>query len=664
VDLAATEGPPVDDGEAAAPAAAPEESPEESREESPEDSREGSPEESRGESPEESRQGSPQESREESREGSPEESREESPDESREESPDESDQRPRRWLRRLAEILPFAAVLALGCVVLGRLVAANVLDRRFFIDEGWRAYFASLPGPELRADLPVIDTPLSWGFLGLSRLATQVFGNTESGLRLTVLPLLPLTGAATYLLARLVGGRLAALVLSTALVGETGMVLYATFYKQYVGEALATALVLLLWYAGWRRQRPDWIWLAATAVAGALAGYATTAALILVPLAAVELAVGAARVVRARSWRPVPLLAAGWRPVVSSALLVAPAAVHAAVWLRPQTGKLTTSPTVAGYWFFAYPPRHGSLLVQLRWVGRMLHTFVPGVVVNGYPQPRDIPVAGIPHAHASVGGTVVAAGVVLMLVAGAAAARRSVLVRVLLAVLLGALLLMYVLARRREWPFIWGRTSLFLLPLGYAIAAAGVSELWRWLRGAAGVILRPGAGWRRAAAGIAAAGAAAGLLLCAAGAVVAARASVRDQAGIVRDLPDSGHRLREAAALVRRDAGPGDLVVSELQGRPLSYYLLYYEGYGAPSPLRPENVTATGSFDSPQTIEFVQNHPDATQVWVFQFVGISGRSYQAEVTAMRRLGFVPRDTTQVHAAGILTRYVRGATAYR
>jgi hypothetical protein len=293
----------------------------------------------------------------------------------------------------------------------------------------------------------------------------------------------------------------------------------------------------------------------------------------------------------------------------------------------------------------------------------MLRGFVPGFAVNGYPQPRDAGNLGVPPAHASVGGTIVAVATVLALVAGIAAARRIVLVRVLLVVLLGALLGMYLLARRHQWPFIWGRTSLFLLPLGYVVLAAGLSELWRWLRTSAAMALRSGAGWQRLAAAFTTACLAGGLLLSAAAGVVVTRVAARDLHGMTETLPRANTGLRDVGELVRSGARPGDLVVFELQGRPLTYYLLYHRGSAGPAstPVRAGDVASVNQFDSPQTIDFVRHHAGAGQVWIFQYVGVGARAYQDEVAAMRHIGYRPQQVTHVPSTGVLTRYRRAGT---
>jgi hypothetical protein len=524
---------------------------------------------------------------------------------------------------RAAEFVAPLAVVALTVVLLGELW--NALGQPFFTDEGWRAYYIS-GGHPFFAQLRHVPAPLAAGWMLVARVSAALFGNTEAVLRAgEFFALVPL-GLLTYALARRLMPPAVAAVCSAALVANTGVLVYATEFKSYVGEAAATSLALIVWLRARRTAQLRAAILLAL-VAGLLAVYSLPAPFLLAPLAAAEVLPPLWRAIRTRVASPLA------RAVALAVAVLAPGLLHAATFVRLQSH---VSNKLTSYWSVLYLPAGGAG-TKLRFLWDQTGTWFTQMIADGMPQPRDKYLPVLPHS--GLAAHLTTAALVVGLLASLAAVRRSREVRTVLVALLGCAAVTAVLAGLRIWPFGWSRVNLYVLPLFYVLVGVGATELgrmgYRWLRPA-----RLDLG--RRVCGVAAA---AGLLVIAAGAAAAGSISARDLQNLRQGLSviNDASQMRLVGLAVRRLAGPRDVAIAAVTAANFSYYVDDYQGYPAPVQRRPtipdSRMLRLGKFPDPAIGPFVAAHRGAPVVFLFEASGVDSAAHWTDVGFITRYGY-------------------------
>jgi hypothetical protein len=188
-----------------------------------------------------------------------------------------------------------------------------------------------------------------------------------------------------------------------------------------------------------------WSRLAVYTGIGLLSVLATSVVFVIVPLLALDLAGSA------RQWRSRPALVRGLLPgVIALGLALA----HLHWFVMRQSTQLG-----ATYWRTQFVPR-GSVGQAWHFASTQLAGWIPEVVTGPL---RQSPAIGWLLGLALLAGTAIAVVV-----------ERRLLV--LPVTLCGALALQYVAAARWQWPFGFVRVNLFLVPLVYLLAAAGIAR--------------------------------------------------------------------------------------------------------------------------------------------------------------------------------------------
>jgi Dolichyl-phosphate-mannose-protein mannosyltransferase len=599
----------------------------------------------------------------------------------------------RPWRRRAPDAAACLLLAAWSGLVVALLLPS--LTRTLNGDEGWRAFYVSR-GHDFWSTLPRVDAPLPGGWVALAKAVTSVLGNTELTLRLPMLLCLPGLALAGYALSRRVAGPVAAFLAAAALLLNNGLLLYATQFKQYAFEALATVLLLLCWLAARREGRPAPARAAFALGAGLCTVLATPTFFLLLPLVLVDAAAAArgggwSGLGSPRWWREQGLPRAA---VLAAALL--PGAVHLATFVRLQAGRVGRVPNLDGYWQAFFPPA-GGWTAGPGWVLRQLAGFVPHLFTTGNAAPPDAQVPHVPPAAGPAAAVLGLAPVVALTAAVAAAVRPGeARLRQLLVALAGGLAVELGLAAVHAWPFGWTRVNLFLVPLVYVLAAAGATRLATLARGLGGQAAGgPGRSWpsepvtypgltglcgRRAGslqrasvqrrlhdrlsrllrAGPPAVAAASLLALCGLGAWQALAVGAGQLRGLRVDVVEqaSRERMRAVVGDVRVWCGPRDLAIVVIQGPSFAYYLHDYQGYPDAVSRRAcipaDRLYRTPRFADPAAAAFVAARADAAQVFVFEPRGVSGRVHREQVGALRRLGYAPVGTMRYPRTGLLT----------
>ncbi|EIV95076.1 hypothetical protein [Frankia sp. QA3] len=374
----------------------------------------------------------------------------------------------RRWPGR-------STALAAGGVALGLFAVLCLLHayltRPFWYDEIWRAHFVSEPLASFWSELTVANTPSALGWLGITRLAGEVFGWHTWSLRLSGYVALPLLGAAIVVLTRRFAGTAAAVFAACWLCLNTTFLDLATQLKPYTVEALAAVCIVLLWTAdphgppdegpaagaprGLDRGR-----LVRRTAAGALALVAVPGIFVVLPLAAVDLWRGPVR-----RWRLVECLPA-----------LALSTAHTVGFVAHQS-----SQRKGDYWDRQFLAGRGPL-AALRFVADQVR-----VTVTGSPPGIDRFDPSLIHGTVPA-GPLGSAPAVLVAVAVAVAGGTGVVAlarhrqgRVLLAALGGAELMMLGASAARYWPFGPTRTNLYVVPLLVVVVVVGAERVIRSL---------------------------------------------------------------------------------------------------------------------------------------------------------------------------------------
>ncbi|MBL7491755.1 hypothetical protein I6A60_28125 [Frankia sp. AgB1.9] len=377
-----------------------------------------------------------------------------------------------------------------GAVVAVLAVLHTVLARPLWYDEIWRPHFLSAPPSTYWAQLAHANTPSALGWAVLVRLVGDVAGWHAWVLRVPELVALVALPVVAYAFIRRFAGPVAAGLAGTSL-GLSGVVVdLGTQLKPYSVEALASVVIVWLWLkapstATWG-PRLGW-----RTAAGLVALFSVPAALLIIPLAAVDV-VTAGYGYRYGSWR------VGWRHRLWAAATAAPAVaicgLHTWLFIGHQSSQRASQ-----FWNTQFLAGRGPL-GGLRFVGGELVRIFGGAPtgVDRYDPNLVHPATDATFAAAWL---LAPAAAVAFLVGAAALVRGSTISRTVLgiggahrpsdrpataddggyvvAAVLGALLLALVASAGRYWPFGANRTNLFLVPLLVTVVATGADRLGR-----------------------------------------------------------------------------------------------------------------------------------------------------------------------------------------
>lgn len=522
-----------------------------------------------------------------------------------------------RW--RPDRIVP--AVLAAQAVSV-LLLVAPMLTRPLWYNEQWRGWFLSQDTAPIRAD-PLTPAPISLGFATLSRLSMLVLGRREIALRAPSAIALVVLGVVAYRLARRWLGPAAASLTVGALLLNRMLVTFGAELAPYTVEAACVTAMLVCWFGAHDPGTTRGGHAVRYAAMAALAVVATPAILVLGPLLAVDVV----RAVRTRTYeRLVPVCLTG-----VTALL------HLALYVATQSAQRH-----GPYWEGYFVPRAPGAAVAAVWRG--LAGYVPNALTGGTAH-----LPSVPDGEIVFPGPARAALIVFMavaIVAGLVAGLRDDRVRPLPVALLGCLALQVVASLGRAWPFGLTRVNTFLLPLGYIVAAVGLTR-------AVAALSRH----RAAYAGAAVAAVVAYALVLSVG--------VRQVASVRREAtgPAFGTGLASFVDLVRERADPRDVVVlvHQMTEKGWKYYMHVREG-GDGVRLRPERsiVVSQDTPDTARLAAFLAAHPDATRVYVVAVRGTPPAVMREVLAAVKARRYV-RATTwrEPHTGGLIELVARG-----
>jgi hypothetical protein len=545
--------------------------------------------------------------------------------------------------RRRPGDFPVGDLAAIACLVIeaGIIVffLRHLLTRPFYYDEGWRAYEIAL-GPSELGQLHAAVGPLSLGWLAIENAARVVLGDTEAGLRTPMFLVLPVLGVATYQLARRWLGVVVSFCAAGLLLVNLWIVNYGLQLKSYPYEALfavvTVALYLVVRRASWRTAQL----LGLYATLGLTCVFSLPNLFVIVPLLALDLV----ETVRAR--HRIALRLAG------EALAGAIALAHYALFLAPQSGVVGTN-----YFNAQYPPP--GIAGFARFTVDGLKSWVPGIITGVAGATNATPKYALPP----VAHHLLAVGLVILLAAGVVAAARDAAGRALIVAVGGALLLELAGAALHRWPFGLIRQNILVLPLLYVLGGIGAVWLARTLRGPR----RAGGGvtWWRA---IALAAAAAMLAVTgAAGGVATAKALAESSA--LQTEPTMFGGVKDAVAVTRLAAVPGDLVIIRADrptpvwyGTQWLYYMGYYPGWPravAARPRIPPRDTISVVYVTPGAVDrFLAAHPGRPAVFLLEFNLPGYRfprwAHQESLRTLRRFGYCPARDIAYPITGHLT----------
>ena len=548
--------------------------------------------------------------------------------------------------RRPADF-PAGDLVAIACLVVeaGIIVffLRHLLTRPFYYDEGWRAYEIAL-GPSFLGQLHTAVGPLSLGWLAIEYAARVVLGDTEAALRTPMFLVLPVLGAATYLLARRWLGVVVSFCAAGLLLVNLWIVNYGLQLKSYPYEALFAVVTVALYLRLRRPARRPVHLLGLYAALGLTCVFSLPNLFVIVPLLALDL------VETIRGRHRIALRLAG------EALAGAIALANYVLFLAPQSGVVGTN-----YFNAQYPPP--GIAGFARFTVDGLKSYVPSVITGVAGATNATPKYALPPlAH-----HVLAIGLVILLAAGVVAAARDAAGRALIVAVGGALVLELAGAALHRWPFGLIRQNILVLPLLYLLGGIGAVWLARTLRGPrrAG----PGAGapvtWWRAMALVAAAALLA--VTAAAGGVATAKALAESSA--LQTEPTMFGGVKAAVAATRQAAGPGDLVIIRADrptpvwyGTQWLYYMEYYPGWPravAARPRIPARDTISVVYVTPGAVDrFLAAHPGRPAVFLLEFNLPGYRfprwAHQESLRTLRRFGYCPARDIAYPITGHLT----------
>ena len=533
---------------------------------------------------------------------------------------------------------PVGDLMAIACLVIeaGLIVffLRHLLTRPFYYDEGWRAYEIA-QGASFLGHLRAAVGPLSLGWLAIENAARVLFGDTEAGLRTPMFLVFPLLGVATYLLARRWLGVAVSFCVAGLLLVNLWIVNYGLQLKSYPYEALfaviTVALYVLLRRTAWRPAQL----LGLYAALGLTCVFSLPNLFVAVPLLALDLV----ETVRARD--RIALRIAG------EALAGVIALANYVVFLAPQSGVVGTN-----YFNAQYPPPGIGGFARFTIDG--LKSWVPSIITGVAGATNATPRYALPPlAH-----HLLAIGLVILLAAGVVAAAREVAGRALIVACGGALLIELAGAALHRWPYGLIRQNILIVPMLYVLGGIGAVWLAGVLRGQrrADAVAGGITWWRAAALAVAVAMFA---VTAAAGGVATAKAFA--ESSELQTEPTMFGGVKDAVAVTRQAAVPGDLVIIRAgRSTPVWYgtqWLYYMESYaGWPSaiaarPRIPGQDTLSVVYVTPAAADqFLAAHRASPAVFLMEFNLPGYRfprwAHQESLQTLRRFGYCPvRDIT-------------------
>jgi hypothetical protein len=521
----------------------------------------------------------------------------------------------------------------------------DFVSRPLAFDEQWRAYFISL-GPDIVHRFDDIPAPMSAGWTALEWLNTRVLPNNEMVLRLPQTVALAALAVATYVLSRRWLPVLGAWAVAAALLLNGPLLVYGMLMKPFVFEAMCGVLVLVGWLWLQDGTHPPATHLLAYAGIGLATVFAASAIFLAIPLLALGLW-------RQRRGPVLGLTLAG------SAVTAVIAGLHMKFFFLRQ-GQLLKEP----YWQSFFVP-HSSQAVSFLVDQAKAFARLPSASFLS-PDTADQYLAGsIPPVSALAAALGIA--FVVLVAWGVVVAARTATGRALLAALFGALAIQFVASWLEKWPFGMVRVNLVLVPLLYVVIGLGVADLVR----RAMAVVRPPADPTGSTGSSGAPTAVAGRVVVVGLAVVAllsVAVAIPVEAKTVRGFearyssPLFVDRIRDAVAVVRSVAGPDDVVVAVLDHNGWAYYSLYYDDAGldaaAVARVPADHTLQVDDFLSPEIKPFVEAHPTAQHVVVFNFMGISPEYYDQQAAWMAERNLCPTRRWDFDQTGIVTEYTR------
>jgi hypothetical protein len=303
------------------------------------------------------------------------------------------------------------------------------------------------------------------------------------------------------------------------------------------------------------------------------------------------------------------------------------------------------------YWQLFFAPRSGEVVGFLR---EQLGSFLrlPATVYLAPDTTDEFLAASTPPGSPLAPWLAVAFG--LALVWGTVTLARSVVGRPILAATYGALGLQLAASFAEKWPFGMVRSNLLLVPLLYLVAGAGLHDVWARVR-------------RATHQPVVAVVAAVVLGVPALATVVVDLQALHGYEARFEE-PVFVDGMQEVVRDARRAAGPDDVVVAVLNRKGWSYYANAYDD----AVLDAEGVPRVGDdrtlyvddFTSPEITRFVDAHPRANRVVLFDFRGIGPVEYDRQVAWMAERGYCPTERRDYEQTGILTVFTRTAGATR
>ncbi len=501
------------------------------------------------------------------------------------------------------------------------------LNLPFWYNEQWRAYYIADHGnwwQALRND----GAPFPAGWYLIERVSGDLFGTTELALRLPTAVFLPISCVLFMLLARRWMPLVPAVLL--ALIGSLfgSLQVFSVQLSEYQIDAAAVLMIVLMHEIASDMaadpQRPSRVYLAYAGIAVACL-FSTPAIFVAGPILAFDVL----RDARRRTFTVQSRAAVGAGVV---------ALAHLGLFVVRQNA-LTKSP----YWDSQFLPHHG-LGGQLTFVWRGLESFFTGAFTSAFtPQFSTLLSPGWGATVGVVWAALVGVGVI--------EAARSTRGRFLLLATASPLVLTLVASYVRYWPFGFGRTNLYEVPLLLLVAGIGVA-------GTATRFVTNGprqarhtrvttASKRLAQVGrIVVLGAALFALVASCLFVITSY----DQLRLTPALPAYGNEIGQAAATVRHEAtGRSVVVVAGDMAIPgWRYYEDEYSGKsvetGAALPIDHELFVV--QHGSPSVTRFVRR-TRPSKVFLYVPVGTTGPEIQQDIDAAVAGGACSQPTSHI-----------------
>jgi hypothetical protein len=251
-------------------------------------------------------------------------------------------------------------------------------------------------------------------------------------------------------------------------------------------------------------------------------------------------------------------------------------------------------------------------------------------------------------------------GLTLLVVAGAVYAWRSYEGRVLVIATAAAFVLNLLASMLRLWPYGWIRTSLFVVPLLYLLAALGV-------RGAVAVAVRCRELYMRAHTRDRVAltfGALASACAVVIG-VFAVVASASVSVGVARLVVPGptpvgyGRNINSAVAAVRQHADDHTavVVVGSMALTGWQYYMYDRDHMPGREVPRDRSLFLT-QHDSPQITALLTSHSDLTRIYYYVPQGTTGQAVAADSSRVITAGFCQGSRQNFRSSGLLTTFTR------